>query len=80
MTAAPEEPVASTVIFAGTALNTGAVAVTVTSKLAGVALTPALLVALHVTVVAPILNVEPDAGRQLTVSVPPAGSVAVGSV
>ena len=53
--------------------------VTSTVKVA-VALRPALLVAVQVTVVVAIAKVEPEAGVQSTGSVPSAKSVAVGVV
>ncbi len=41
---------------------------------------PALSVAVHVTVVVPIANTEPDGGLQTTVTEPSTASVAVGVV
>jgi hypothetical protein len=75
VTTAPLAPVACTVIFAGTVIDGGVVSCTVTVKLA-VPLLPALSVAEHETVVVAMGNVAPDAGLQVTGSVPSTASVA----
>lgn len=79
MTRAPPGIVAATDMSAGTVTTGDEPGETVTVNDAE-PVTPAPVVALHVTGVAPIPNVEPEAGAQVTGSVPPAGSVAVGTV
>jgi hypothetical protein len=49
---------------------------TLTTNVAGIAVLPALSVAVHVTIVSPIGNVEPDGGLQVGVIVPSTSSVA----
>lgn len=73
VTTAPEELVASALMFPGR-LRVGRPD-TVTVKLP-VALFPALSVAVQVTVVVPSGKVEPEAGVQLTGTVPSTASVA----
>src|SRR3989454_12036162 len=71
----PAGPGASTVMLAGTVITGAVVSATVTVKvlLAGFAWLPT---AVHVTVVAPIGNVDPLAGVQPTATVPSRMSVA----
>jgi hypothetical protein len=69
VTTAPVEAVACTVIFAGTVTTGASVSTTVTVKLA-LDLLPDASVAVHVTVVVPNGNVEPEAGLQVTGSDP----------
>ena len=76
MAAAPAALVAVSVWFAG-AVNTGAASRTVTVNVWVVVMLDEL-VEVHVTVVMPIGKVAPDAGEQLTGSVPSLKSVAVG--
>ena len=74
MTTAPEAPVASLVMFAGTPLIVGAVSVTVTLKVP-VASLLLLPTAVQLTVVVAIGKVEPEAGVHLkeVIVVPDAG-------
>jgi hypothetical protein len=74
VTFAPVGPVASTVCVSGTVI-VGAASVTVTVNVPDV-LFPAASRAVHVTVVRPILNVEPDAGEHVTGRAPSTESVA----
>ena len=67
VTVAPDGLVALTVMFAVGAIAGGVVSRTVTGNVAGVALLPAASCALHVTVVVPSANVEPEAGAQVSV-------------
>jgi hypothetical protein len=69
VTAAPFDAVACAVIFAGTVTVGALVSTTVTVKPA-LDLLPEASVAVHVTVVVPNGNVEPDAGLQVTGSDP----------
>ena len=79
-TVAPVGPVASAVTSPCGAM-TGAAVSTVTVTVNGwVVVLPAASVDVHVTVVAPIGNVEPEAGVQSTGSVPSTASVAAGAV
>ena len=64
-------------MFAGTVIVGGVVSLTVTVKDV-CELLPALLVAVQSTVVVAIANVAPDAGTQITGTVPSIASVAVG--
>jgi hypothetical protein len=81
VTTAPAAEVAGVVIFDGTPLITGGLAALVTVTVNDVELLfPFASVAVQVTVVVPIGNVEPDGGTQLTGSVPSTTSVAVGFV
>lgn len=81
VTTAPVELVASTVTSAGTFFRARSVSRTVTSKLAETGLSASSpSAAVHVTVVVPIGNVEPEAGLQLTAGAEPSSSVAVGAV
>jgi len=73
---APVAPVASTVALAGTVTTGPAVSVTVTVKLAAPGL-PRVSVAVQLTVVAPIRNVDPLAGMQVTGRDPSTRSAAV---
>ena len=66
-TAVPVELVAAAEIGAGSVSTGGVVSTTVTVKLAVPAL-PSSSVALQLTVVAPIANIEPEAGVQTVVS------------
>ena len=76
VTAAPDEPVASTVMFDGRCNVGGVVFVTVTVKLP-LALWPAASRAEHVTVVVPSANVLPEAGAHVGTTLPSTRSVAV---
>jgi hypothetical protein len=64
-------------MFAGQLMVGAVVSFTVTVNVQ-VAVLFAASVAVHVTVVVPFWNVDPDAGVQTTVGVPPQVSVAVG--
>jgi hypothetical protein len=75
LTAAPDEPVASFVILAGTVTTGAVVSTTVTVKVL-LPVLPAKSVAEHVTVVVPIAKVEPEAGEQAVVIAPSTMSVA----
>jgi hypothetical protein len=77
VTVAPFGPVACCVMLPGVLTITGEV-VTVIVNVTGVAATFELFFALHVTVVVLIAKVPPDAGTQVTVSVPSSKSVATG--
>jgi Ca2+/Na+ antiporter len=66
-------------MFAGTVITGAEALLTVTVNDVEL-LFPFASVAVQVTVVVPIGNVEPDAGTQLTASVPSTTSVAVGLV
>jgi len=73
--AAPVGPVASTVAFAGTVMTGAVVSLTVAVN----ALVPAfpwLSVAVHVTVVAPSGNVDPETGVHATATLPSTASTA----
>ena len=72
---APDGPVASMVIFAGTVTVGGVVSTTDTLKLA-LAMLPATSVAEQLIVVAPSGKVEPEAGEQLGVMAPSTRSLA----
>jgi hypothetical protein len=76
VTAAPEAPVASAVIGAGTLTDGGVVSPTVTLKLAGFEVLPWESVAVHVTVVVVMGNVLPEAGEQVAPIVPSTRSLA----
>jgi hypothetical protein len=77
---APLGPRAS-VKISGLLPTIGAVVSTIcTANILGVAGFPAVSVAVHVTVVVPTENRLPDAGAQLTGSVPSTISVAIGLV
>jgi len=69
VTTAPFEAVACAVTFAGTVTVGALVSTTVTVKLA-LDLLPDASVAVHVTVVVPNGNVEPDAGVHVGVIAP----------
>src|SRR5262249_38664745 len=75
VTEAPDGPVASAVMFAGTVTAGAVVSATVTVKVFEPGL-PAASVAEHVTVVAPSANVDPDAGTHVGVIDPSTASVA----
>jgi hypothetical protein len=72
---APVSPVASTVALAGMVMTGGVLSVTVTVNEAEPVL-PWVSVAVHVTVVVPIGNVEPLGGAQVTGTAPSTLSVA----
>lgn len=74
---APDEPVASIVMFGSAEIAGGVVSWTLTLKVAGVAALPCESVAEQVTVVTPIANVEPDAGAHAAAPAPSTRSVAV---
>jgi hypothetical protein len=76
-TGAPDGPVASAVMSAGTVICGAVVSCTFTWNVE-VALLECASVAVQVTVVVPSANVEPDAGAQCTVTEPSTVSVAVG--
>src|SRR6266571_1396767 len=65
-------------MFAGTVTAGGVVSCTVTLKL-WLAVSPRVSLAVHVTIVCPIANVEPDAGLHTTGRLPSTRSVAVGA-
>lgn len=75
VTAAPEGPVASAVMLAGTVTVGGVVSTTVTVKLPE-AMLPAASEAEQLTVVAPRPKVEPEAGEQFTATEPLTRSLA----
>ena len=75
LTTAPEGPVASTVILAGTVTVGGVVSTTDTLKLA-LPVFPAASVAEQLTAAAPRAKVEPEAGEQLGVRGPSTRSLA----
>jgi hypothetical protein len=75
LTFAPPALVAAAVMFAGTTITGGRDWVTVTVNVF-VPVLPRLSVALHVTVVVPIANVDPEAGVHVTAIAPSSGSVA----
>jgi hypothetical protein len=75
-TGAPLGPVASLTIGAGTVMTGGVVSTTVTGNVAWLA-PPWLSTALHVTVVGPNPNTEPDTGAHVTGSEPSTTSDAV---
>ena len=67
------------VMFAGQTIDEACASFTVTVKVQELLL-PLESVAVHVTLVVPFTNVEPDAGAQVTVVVPGQLSLAVGVV
>src|SRR5579864_3758752 len=81
VTAAPSWLVESTVMSAGGADKVRSLSLTVTLKeLDTGELMSSLSVAVHVTCVVPMANVDPEAGSQVTGTVSPPSSVAVGGV
>ena len=77
-TVAPEAEVASSVTGSCAAITSLVLSCTVTVKDVGFAAFPAVSVAVHVTVVSPIMNVVPDAGRHDAVPVPSTASCVAG--
>ena len=80
VTIAPALDVASAEAFACAAVTGAVVSLTTTSNVVGVAALPCASVELHVTVVVPMANWEPDAGAHVTVVEPSTASVAPGTV
>ncbi|HZH61489.1 MAG TPA: hypothetical protein VEY70_18360 [Metabacillus sp.] len=80
MTIAPHSPGSfDTVMSAVQVIIGGSVSFTVTSNEQGALVLPEASVAVHVTVVVPTGKKEPDAGKQLTETTTPHGSVTVGA-
>ena len=76
----PVGPVADAVMFAGVPVIVGPVVSDTLTVNVDVDALLCASVAVHVTVVVVIANVLPDAGTQLTATVPSTASVAVGFV
>jgi hypothetical protein len=79
-TVAPLGPVAVAVTSACAAITGAVVSLTMTLKVVGVAALPAASLAVHVTVVVPIANVDPDPGAQVAIPFPSTASVVPGAV